>query len=397
MKPIANIPRNDAIKMICKSMRYKRQTEHVPLEEAIDRVVSTDICSALNVPNTKCSQWDGISFSYAHYMACGGNVADWKEGEDFLFTNTGIAVFRDDFDTMVMRERIEWDGRRMKKIDDPTLVQGQNMILPGAKIHKGELLLNAGTKVRPSHLNLMASGGVTFVPVLKKPVVAIVPSGNELVPYLATPLPGQTTESNSLSMMAKVRMWGGEPRRYPICGDDREEISKVLKEAAAVADLIVIGGGSGMGEYDFLQESAASAGELYFSSVEHGPAKRTSFFSIHGTPAIGLVGPPGGEELSFDFYVRPALCSCLGQEAVTTTVEAVLDTDIPVHHRTDFMYTVKVNRAADGTLHATCLPHADIDRNIAFHNAYIFVRKASSGLKAGQTVTLEMRTGYENV
>ena len=131
--------------------------------------------------------------------------------------------------------------------------------------------------------------------------------------------------------------------------------------------------------------------------MEHGPAKRTCFFSVNGTPAIGLVGPPGGEELSFDFYVRPAVCACLGIDAVTSTVKAVLDTDIPAHGRTDFMYTLKVNREADGVLHAKCMPHADIDRNIAYHNAYIFVRKDGGGLKAGQTVTVEMRTGYENV
>lgn len=78
-----------------------------------------------------------------------------------------------------------------------------------------------------------------------------------------------------------------------------------------------------------MQDNLSAAGRLYFSSVYHGPGKRTGFAVVDGTPVISLVGPPGGEEMTFDFYVKPAVFSCLGREFRITSVEAVLDEDLP--------------------------------------------------------------------
>lgn len=101
--------------------------------------------------------------------------------------------------------------------------------------------------------------------------------------------------------------------------------------------------------------------------------------------------------MTFDFYVKPAVFSCLGREFRITSVEAVLDEDLPPHHKTDFMYPLLLTRTPDGVLHASPVDMGRFDRDLTGHNGYIFVRKASDGLRKGSTITVEIRTGCENL
>lgn len=398
MAVIDNIPRRDAVELIRSKCTAALETEYVPISEACGRVAAVSLVSGLNLPDTPCSRWDGISFSYAAYAACGGCVDGWLEGRDYKFTNTGIAIFNDSFDTMVKIEDTRFENGHLAAICQKEPVEkGQNVIPVGERMSIGEVLVEKDTLLRPSHVNLLASGGNLNVPVRRKPIVAIIPSGNELVSCGDTPASGETIESNSYSMRSKVKQWGGVPLVLPIVKDDIALLQQRLKTAAAMADIVVIGGGSGRGKYDLLQDAIAEIGELHFSSVEHGPGKRTCFAVVDGTPVVGLVGPPGGEEMSFDFYVVPAIRALLHQSHFETAVEVVLDEDIPPHTRVNFFFTMKIYRGADGKLHGRPLPHAGLDRNIAEHNGYLFIQKDGSGYKKGETALAELRIGYENV
>ncbi len=391
-----NMPRQEAIALI-ESMAPKMEAEEIGLLDSCGRVAACDITSCVNMPSVACSMWDGISFSYAQYAACGGDVSAWLPERDYRFTNTGIPIGDDRFDTMVMIEQCDLDeAGHVIAIRQPDIKQGQNVTHPGDKIALGEVLVPQNTEITPSHMNLLASGQVRTVKVYRKPLVGIVVTGNELVSYDQPCSPQQTIDSNSVSMAAKIRLWGGRPLVYPIVADSEANISAALLEACANCDIVVIGGGSGRGQRDLLQNTVSSIGRLFFSSVEHGPAKRTCFAQVNGKPVIGLVGPPGGEEMSFDFYVLPAVKASLHQFWRPTMVMAMLDEDVPVHHRTDFQFTVKLYTNEAGKLCAHPLPHAKIDRNIALHDGYIFVRKSSGGIKKGQLISVELRTGREH-
>ena len=400
---IDNIHRDDAVKLICSHMKYSPEKEIVALSDACGRTVFEDIRSRYDVPAVRCSRWDGIVFSYDAYREImdretnAGDFSSWKEGVDYSYSNTGIPVSREEFDTMVMIEQTRFEDGCLREILTNDVEREQNIIFPGEKMAQGELLASAGTYVTPAHLNIFAMGGVMTVPVKRKPRVAIIPTGDELVPGVLQPGPGQTVESNSYSMAAKLKEWGAVPLLWPIQPDNPELIQATLRSAAKEADLIVAGGGSGRGLRDYMQDNLSAAGRLYFSSVYHGPGKRTGFAVVDGTPVISLVGPPGGEEMTFDFYVKPAVFSCLGREFRITSVEAVLDEDLPPHHKTDFMYPLLLTRTPDGVLHASPVDMGRFDRDLTGHNGYIFVRKASDGLRKGSTITVEIRTGCENL
>ncbi len=394
---IDHMPRSEALSLISRYLP-SLGTEWITLTKSCGRVAAVDVRSRFNLPAVKCSRWDGIAFNYANFVKCGQVVSGWELGVDYCFSNTGIPIVQDNFDTMVMIEQTTFSAdNRLISINQPDIAQGQNVALPGDRIAAGEVLVPVDTPISPSYMNLMASGGVTNVLVYKRPRVAIIPTGNELVPLGLTPGAQQTIDSNSVSMCAKVKLWGGEAVPFPIQPDEPAQIRARLLEAAAIADLIVIGGGSGRGQRDLLQQTVSELGELYFSSVEHGPAKRTCFAVVEGIPVIGLVGPPGGEEMSFDFYVMPAIKAALHQTWRPTRVKAILDEEVPAHHRVSFYYTLRVYRDDVGQIHARTLAHADIDRNIAAHNGYLFVEKPSGGYKKGDVAEVELRTGCENI
>ncbi len=391
-----SIPRTEAVKLICENLHFTPQEEVVSLQDASFRVVSRDIVSCINLPDTKCSRWDGIAFNYNNYIACNGVVSSWKEDSDYIFSNTGIAIFRDEFDTMVKIEDTVFEGKRLLQIVQPGVERGQNIIPVGERMSVGEILVAKDTLIMPSHLNLMASGGNALVNVYGKPKVAILSSGNELISNHDFVEAGRTIESNSFSMIAKIKAKGGEAFAYPILPDDQSVIKARIKEAVMSFDFVILCGGSGRGQHDLLQESLKDLGTLFFSDVEHGPGKRTCFAVVDNTPVFGLVGPPGGEEITFDFYVIPALDRCLQQETHIRRVNVVLDNDIPPHFRVSFFYTLKVYEK-DGSYHAKPLLNGNLDRSIVEHNAYIFVTKTSQGYKKGDIVEVEMRTFYENM
>ena len=137
-------------------------------------------------------------------------------------------------------EPTERDGRLYAIRQSEPVERGQNVIPVGERMAIGEVLLSRNTLVRPSHLNLMASGGNLTVPVYRKPTVALLPSGDELVACSDTPMIGQTIESNTYSMRAKVEQWGGRALLYPILKDDTAALQRELRRAAAEADIVVV-------------------------------------------------------------------------------------------------------------------------------------------------------------
>lgn len=396
-KTVDDISRQEAVQLICSRLKQYSDTEYVPLYESGGRVVSQDVISKLNLPDTPSSRWDGISFSYDSYIGCGEDVRDWKKGEDYEFTNTGIGIFNDAFDTMVKIEDTLFEEGNLIAIQQTKVIRGQNIIPKGERMTIGNILVPKNTLIRPSHLNLMASGGNLTVPVYRKPIVALIPTGNELVSCNDTPLTGQTIESNTWSMRSKVEQWGGTALIYPILKDNMDDLKQWLREAATQADIVIISGGSGRGRYDLLQNAISEIGTLYFSSVEHGPGKRTCFSMIDNTPVLGLVGPPGGEEMTFDFYVIPAVRTLLHQHHRESIASVILDDDASPHFRVNFYFTMRIYRGEDGELHGKALPHAQLDRNICEHNGYLYIPKNSSGYKKGERALVEIRIGYENI
>jgi molybdopterin molybdotransferase len=178
----------------------------------------------------------------------------------------------------------------------------------GEDVRQGQTVIPVGQVVRAYDLSLLASFGLTHLNVIRRPRVAILATGDELVGLGETPGPGQIRDSNSYTLAALVRKYGGEPIRLGVAPDRLDAVVEMLKAAVASgADLIVSSAGVSVGAYDVVKEAIELDGSLDFWRVRLRPGKPFAFGTYHGLPYFGLPGNPVSTIVTFELFVRPAL------------------------------------------------------------------------------------------
>jgi molybdopterin molybdotransferase len=199
---------------------------------------------------------------------------------------------------------------------------GRNVRPAGDDVAQGDLLVRAGTELGAGELALLASMGFSPLPVHAVPKVAVLVTGDELIPPEATPGPGQIRDSNSVALSSLVVEAGGEVVPFGPVPDDRGAVVDAFRRAGEVADLVVSSGGVAVGRYDFVKEVVEELGRIDLWKVAMQPGKPVVLGAIGDTPFLGLPGNPVSIHVSFEQFVRPAIrrmrgCSSLLRPVVT--------------------------------------------------------------------------------
>jgi molybdopterin molybdotransferase len=183
----------------------------------------------------------------------------------------------------------------------------------GEDFSTGDELLAAGHRLRPQDLALLAMLGKGELKVYRKPKVAILSSGNELLPVGQSLSPGKIYETNSYALTALVESCGAEPVLVGIAQDDLQDVIAHLDRAVdAGADVILTSAGVSVGAFDYLREAVMSQGELDFWKVNMRPGRPFAFGTYRQIPYIGLPGNPASAFVGFEVFVRPALQKMAG-------------------------------------------------------------------------------------
>ena len=321
------VTKEQAVEAILGSCQFSPAIEVVPIDQAIGRVLAEDAVAQLDMPNALTCGLDSIAVRWADFAALDGGVPDtsaWVRGVDWEFANTGVAM-PEGFDTAIVIEHVKVsDDSQHVEIEAAPSAQFAGTRPAGSKFHAGDVLVEAGAVITPLLATHIASGNNAEVPVVAKPKVAFLPTGNELVPVGGEIPLGRNIETNSLLMKGKIEQWGGEALLYPITPDDPEAIEAALRKAAAEADIVVLNAGSSKGSDDWSLEILERIGEVLYHQTNHGPGHHSSCSVLDGTPVIGISGPPGGAAFTTDFYLRPAMQKFLGQEPQPTLIEVRL-------------------------------------------------------------------------
>ncbi len=220
-----------------------------------------------------------------------------------------------------MVEHVERNGNTIRAVPGRRLVPNENIVSRGAEARIGETLLPPGTFIGPSEIALAAACGRPRLDVFKRPRVALLSTGDELVELDAEPQPQQIRNSNSYTLAAMVASTGGEAVRLPIARDDRDELLRLIKEGRH-ADLLVLSGGVSMGTYDLVEEALDALGaEFFFTGVKMQPGKPVVFGRLPATQAypatffFGLPGNPISTQVTFQAFVAPLLRAMCGAGA----------------------------------------------------------------------------------
>jgi molybdopterin molybdotransferase len=214
---------------------------------------------------------------------------------------------------------------------------GADIRRAGEDVSQGSRVLDRGTVIRPAEIGVLASLGRTAVKVIRRPVVAILATGDELV-NAGEPLPpGKIYNSNTYSLAALVLRYGGVPRVLGIASDSEEALVSQLSRGRD-ADLLITSGGVSLGDYDVVKDVLAREGEINFWTVRVKPGKPLAFGTIRGTdragaarniPLLGLPGNPVSVMVTFELFARPAILKMMGRRYLAKPViEAVLEDSI---------------------------------------------------------------------
>lgn len=397
-QPHICLPRDEALQKISERSAFKRETETVPLLDALGRVCADEIHSANTLPGKLTSRLDGVAVFYRDFAGGIPDTTGWRPGSQYIYANTGIAI-DGDYDTVIKIEMVEKDEEGGIKILKAPLRQGENTQAVGERMKKGDKLVEAHTLLTPAHLSILAMGGIIDVQVLRKPVVAIIPTGNELV-RRDVPLPvGKNVESNGILIQSKAIWWGAAPLLYDIVPDDPALLVDTVRDALGKADIVVLNAGSSKGTDDFTIEVLEQVGEILAHEADHGPGRHTSFTIAGGKPIIGIVGPPIGADYTVDWYVLPLVNQYLFQPTISLPkLEVKLTAPVVSKGSSDFYVRLIVKREGGEYVGIPAMgrgrPAAE---GMTWANAHLCIPKGTVGYNAGDRVEVELRRPIEYI
>lgn len=198
------------------------------------------------------------------------------------------------------------------------MASGLNIRKTGEDLSRGTLVVGKGKVLRPSHIGILASLGISRINVVKRPVIAIIATGNELVDVKQKLLDGKIYNSNSYAIASQVREFGGIPKIIGIAKDNIEDLTRSLRESLKY-DLVITSGGVSVGDYDFVKKALTIEGEMLFWRVQIKPGKPITFGILSKgskkVPHLGLPGNPVSCMIVLEIFGRPAIFKMLGREA----------------------------------------------------------------------------------
>ncbi len=299
--------------------------ERVGLLDLSGRVLAEQIEAPCEMPSWNNSAMDGFAvrkedsragarLNIVGYIPAGGIAEGFRVTPGTAIKIMTGAPIPTGCDAVVPIEETAEDGEAVV-IKQPFHV-GEHIRFRGEDIERGEVVLTAGSVTRPAEVSLLASFGFTEVKVFRRPKVAILSTGDELVEPGETPGPGQIINSNAYSLAAAVKEAGGEPLLLGIARDNRESLRDKLT-AGLQADVLITSAGVSMGDRDLVCEMLAEAGvEQLFWKVNIKPGRPTAFGIKDNKPVFSLPGNPVSTMITFEEFVRPALLKMQGHQKV---------------------------------------------------------------------------------
>lgn len=368
------------------------EPESIPLREALGRVPAVaSVTAAVDVPPFANSSMDGFALHVADApgeLALAGEVAAGASSLPALQPGTTVRIMTGapippGADAVVPLEEAEMVGEDRVRL--PMMEAGTYVRARGHDTRRGEHVELALEPLSPATIGVLASLGMGQIAVRRRPLVAILSTGDELVAPGGTLGPGQIHDANTVSLAAAVVEAGGEPIILPRVVDERGAIEAALQEGAAGADLLVVSGGVSVGRHDHVRAGIERLGHLAFWRIAVQPGKPLAFGSIGDRPVIGLPGNPVSALVTFELFVRILLRGMLGLPGDGRLhVTARLDATVPKDRERRAYLRVVLRPDTDGWLASPAGGQGSAQlRSLAAADALLVVPEGEAAGEAG--------------
>lgn len=392
------------------------EPEEKLLLESLGQVLAEDIYSAIDIPPLDNSAMDGYAVQAQDTTGAGpsspkileiiGEVAAGYLAKEKVVSGAAIRIMTgapipEGADAVVRFEDTDEDkrktsGQTLTEIGILRQAKKQlNIRLAGEDVTSGNLVLKAGTVLRPQEIGVLASLGRRVVSVIRRPLVAILATGDELVD-IAEPLPpGKIYNSNTYSLAAQVVRYGGIPKVLGIARDNAQALVNKITQGQDT-DLLITSAGVSVGEYDVVKDVLAQQGEITFWSVRMKPGKPLAFgmlqFGNARIPHLGLPGNPVSSMIAFEQFARPAILKLMGKKNFDKfTITAVSESHLENKDRRRVFARVKVSqRQGQYFARTTGAQGSGILTSMAQANGLMIIPEDTPEVNEGDSVQVQM-------
>ena len=303
---LTNIPlakaREDYLNLLC-SHGFGPKTEVIPTWDACGRVTAHAVYAHICAPHYAASAMDGVAVSAKDTFGATETTPITLNPDQFIVLDTGDPI-PENCDAVIMVEDI------VKNEDGTITIHAaaapwQHIRQIGEDICAGEMILPSHMTVSPSAIGAMIAGGVLEVEVIRKPLVGIIPTGDEIIPPCTDPKPGDILEFNGSIFSAMVRQWGTEAKVYPIVPDKYDQIKAMVEKAASECDLVILNAGSSAGREDFSARVIREVGQVLYHGIAMKPGKPAILGCQGETPILGVPGYPVSGIIVIEQLLKP--------------------------------------------------------------------------------------------
>jgi len=352
-----------ALKKFISSINFKPKIEIISLQNVSSRVLAKDVVSKIEIPSFNKASMDGFAIKSSdtkkaakNNLVCLKIVGKIFAGErkeklikygECIAISTG-SLLPNGADAVIMIEDVLKNNSNIEITKN--VKKNSNIALQGEEVKKNQLILKKGTWLTPQDIGLIASIGMNKIPVFKKPLIGVLATGNELTKPGTILKKGKIFESNRIVISELVKQMGGQIQDLGICNDNEKTIEKKVKKGLQ-NDVLVITGGSSVGERDFVPKILNNLGNpgIIVKGVAMKPGAPTTLAKIGKTPVIVCPGFPLSSFFAFFVFGNALLKKMLNTEGPPISeIEAKMETSIKTNQKVTNFVRVKIRKTKDG-------------------------------------------------
>ncbi len=370
--------------------------ELVPVQAACGRTTASAVYAHICAPHYAASAMDGVALCAKDSFGATDTTPVTLAKESFTVVDTGDPV-PEGCDAVVMVEDIVKNGDGSITLHAPA-APWQHIRQIGEDICAGEMILPSLVAVTPASIGAMIAGGVLEVSVLKRPVVGIIPTGDEIIPPCTDPAPGSILEFNSAIFSAMLREWGAEPVTYPIVPDALELIRQAVEKACDECDIVLLNAGSSAGREDFSARVIGDVGTLLYHGIAMRPGK-PAILGCKGAKAIlGVPGYPVSGIIVIEELLRPLIDLCLARGNETKAyANAVLTRPVVSGFKYQEFVRVRMGYVGDKLTASPLSRGSGVVSSFMKADGMLEIPQGTEGFEAGETVGVRLLKSEETL
>ena len=399
---LSDIPLEDALERFFGALDranalMRMSSETVPLSQARGRVTAAPVWAAVSSPHYDAAAMDGIAVRAVDTIgATETSPLRLAVGRQAVWVDTGDPM-PDEFNAVIMVEVVHELDDGALEIQSPAAPY-QHVRPLGEDIVATELVLSENHLLRPIDLGACAAAGLSELQVRRKPSVAIIPTGTELVPVGSVLKPGDIIEFNSLALTGMVEEWGGEATIWESVPDDFDTLLDSARGAIERHDIVLVNAGSSAGSEDYTARVIEALGELVVHGAAIRPGHPVALGVVDGKPALGIPGYPVSAALTCDLFVKPLIERMLGvPPTARDRVQATITRKTLSPMGEDEFLRVRLGRVGEKLVATPVERGAGVIMSLVRADGIVKMPRFSEGVDAGAEVSVELMRSTEAI